>query len=153
MPNLIVILFNLLYPVFYVGFHCKSCVWESVWRFKASWRPNKFSRVAHEKPSVKWSMCLAHNWNAKSHDRWWQLVFESVLHVRPSREISTTHSVLPICHIWCTKSLPILYIPTFTEFFGFFFDNILACYLMFAFFFPTLLVFILLLWFNEYGLE
>ena len=26
MPNLIVILFNLLYPVFVVGFGCKGCV-------------------------------------------------------------------------------------------------------------------------------
>ena len=28
MPNLIVILFNLLYPVFIVGFDCKGCVLE-----------------------------------------------------------------------------------------------------------------------------
>ena len=28
MPNLIVILFNLLYPVFIVGFNCKGCVRE-----------------------------------------------------------------------------------------------------------------------------
>ena len=28
MPNLIVMLFNLLYPVFIVGFHCKGCVLE-----------------------------------------------------------------------------------------------------------------------------
>ena len=27
-PNLIVILFNFLYPVFIVGFHCKGCVLE-----------------------------------------------------------------------------------------------------------------------------
>ena len=27
-PNLIVMLFNLLYPVFIVGFHCKGCVLE-----------------------------------------------------------------------------------------------------------------------------
>ena len=27
-PNLIVILFNLLYPVFIVGFDCKGCVIE-----------------------------------------------------------------------------------------------------------------------------
>ena len=27
-PNLIVILFNLLYPIFIVGFHCKGCVLE-----------------------------------------------------------------------------------------------------------------------------
>ena len=26
LSNLIVILFNLMYPVFYVGFHCKGCV-------------------------------------------------------------------------------------------------------------------------------
>ena len=28
MPNLIVILFNVLYPVFHVGFICKGCVRE-----------------------------------------------------------------------------------------------------------------------------
>ena len=28
MPNLIVILFNLLYPIFIVGFNCKDCVRE-----------------------------------------------------------------------------------------------------------------------------
>ena len=35
MPNLIVIIFNLLYPVCIVGFHCKGCVIERVvWRLK-----------------------------------------------------------------------------------------------------------------------
>ena len=29
-PNLIVIIFNLLYPICIVGFHCKSCVIERV---------------------------------------------------------------------------------------------------------------------------
>ena len=34
-PNLIVIIFNLLYPVCIVGFHCKGCVIEKVvWRLK-----------------------------------------------------------------------------------------------------------------------
>ena len=34
-PNLIVIIFNLLYPVFIVGFHCKGCEIERVvWRLK-----------------------------------------------------------------------------------------------------------------------
>ena len=33
----------------------------------------------------------------------------------------------------------------FAKFFGFLFDNTSACYLVYAFFFPTLLVFILLL--------
>ena len=41
----------------------------------------------------------------------------------------------------------------FAEFFGFLFDNTLACYLVFASFFPTLLPFILLLCYYEYGLE
>ena len=34
-PNLIVILFNLIYPVFHVGFICKSCVRERECRLKA----------------------------------------------------------------------------------------------------------------------
>ena len=33
----------------------------------------------------------------------------------------------------------------FAEFFGFLFDNTSVCYLVFAFFFPTILAFILLL--------
>ena len=41
----------------------------------------------------------------------------------------------------------------YAEYFGFLFDHTLACYLMFAFFFPTLLAFILLLCFDEYDLE
>ena len=57
-------------------------------------------------------MCSAQDWNAKSHDRWWQLGFASVLQVRPSHEIPAKHSVLLICHIWYTLSLPTLYIPT-----------------------------------------
>ena len=39
------------------------------------------------------------------------------------------------------------------EFFDFLFDNTSWCYLVFASFFPTLLAFILLLIFVEYGLE
>ena len=35
MPNLIVIIFNMLYPVYIVGFYCKDCVIERVvWRLK-----------------------------------------------------------------------------------------------------------------------
>ena len=41
----------------------------------------------------------------------------------------------------------------YAEYFGFLFDNKSVCYLVFAFFFPTLLAFILLLCFDEYGLE
>ena len=41
----------------------------------------------------------------------------------------------------------------FVEFFGFLFDNTSACYLVFAFFFPTILYSILLLCYFIYGLE
>ena len=41
----------------------------------------------------------------------------------------------------------------YVEYFGFLFDNTSACYIVFAFFFPTLLAFILLLCCNDYGLE
>ena len=40
-----------MYPVLYVGFHCKGCVWKRVWKFKANLRLKEFSRVAHKKPS------------------------------------------------------------------------------------------------------
>ena len=36
----------------------------------------------------------------------------SASRVRPSREILVKHSILPICHIWYTRSLPTLYIST-----------------------------------------
>ena len=45
----------------------------------------------------------------------WQLVFASVSQIRPSHEILAIlakHSILPICPIWYTLSLPTLYIPT-----------------------------------------
>ena len=41
----------------------------------------------------------------------------------------------------------------YAEYFNFLFDNISAYYLVFTFFFPTLLAFILLLCFNDYGLK
>ena len=102
-------MFNLVYPVFHVGFHCKSCVRESVWRLKAKWRSKKFSQVAHEMPSREVKHVIS-TWLECGES--WQLVFASVLRVRPSREIPAKRSVLPICHIWYTMSLTILYIPT-----------------------------------------
>ena len=49
MPNLIVILFNVLYPVFHVGFICKGCVREkeSV-KTQGKLKTEVFSRVARE---------------------------------------------------------------------------------------------------------
>ena len=103
-----------MYPIFYVGFLCKGCVWERVWRLKAKWRARSFHRYLARSLPAKWSMSSAHDWNAKSHDRLWQLVFTSVSWVRPSHEIPAKHSVLSICHIRYTKSLhthtPYIYI-------------------------------------------
>ena len=71
MPNLIVILFNLMYPVFYVGFLCKGCVWERVWRLKAKWRAKKFLQVAREKPSHEVKHVLS-TW--LEYEETWQMV-------------------------------------------------------------------------------
>ena len=46
-------------------------------------------------------------------DNWFSWVSSRV---RSSREISTKHSVLPICHIWYTKSPHTLYIPKLPTF-------------------------------------
>ena len=49
MPNLIVILFNVLYPVFHVGFICKGCVRERVCvKTQGKLKTEVFSRVASE---------------------------------------------------------------------------------------------------------
>ena len=76
-PNLIVILFNVLYPVFHVGFICKGyvCERESVWRLKANWRLKCFRRYLASKHPAKWCMCLVHDWNVKSQDRIETVVF------------------------------------------------------------------------------
>ena len=49
MPNLIVIMFNLMYPVFYVGFLVRVvCERESV-KTQGKVKSKKFSRVSREK--------------------------------------------------------------------------------------------------------
>ena len=71
MPNLIVIIFNLLYPVFIVGFDCKGCVLEreSVCEDSSNWSQKNSREYLATKLPAKWSMCLAHDWNAKSQYR------------------------------------------------------------------------------------
>ena len=51
MPNLIVILFNLLYPVFIVGFNCMGCVREREIegvKTQNKLKIEEFSRVARD---------------------------------------------------------------------------------------------------------
>ena len=53
MPNLIVIMFNLMYPVFYVGFLVRVvCERESV-KTQGKVKSKKFSRVSREKLTHK----------------------------------------------------------------------------------------------------
>ena len=47
-PNLIVNLFNLLYPVFIVGFNYKGCLIERECEDSSYWRLKRFSRVAYD---------------------------------------------------------------------------------------------------------
>ena len=71
MPNLIVILFNLLYPVFIVGFDCKGCVIERkrVCEDSSNWKLKSFHGYLATKHPAKWCMCPANNWNVNSQDR------------------------------------------------------------------------------------
>ena len=69
MPNLIVILFNLMYSVFYVGFHCIDCVRESVKTQDKLKIKGGFAGSSREAFSRSEAMCSAHDWNVKSHHR------------------------------------------------------------------------------------
>ena len=115
MPNFIVIKLNLIYPIFYMEFLCMSCVWESVKTQDKLKIKGVFAGSSQEDFPRSEAMCSAHDWNAKSHDKWWQLVFASISRVRPSRKIPAKYSVLLFCHIWYTMSLPTLYILTYWE--------------------------------------
>ena len=110
-PNLIVILFNLMYLVFYVGFICKGCVYERECEdLRQSEEQEVFAGSLQE--AFSWSDACAQHMTRMRRVRigWWQLVFASVLWVRPSRVIPAKHFVSLICHIWHTLSLPIIYI-------------------------------------------
>ena len=98
-PNLIVILFNLMYPVFYLGFICKGCVrererecvCEDSRQLKTKAVFTGSSRVSF----LQSEACALHMTGMQRvKTRWRQLVFVSVSRVRPSREIPAKHSVL-----------------------------------------------------------
>ena len=86
------------------------------------------------------SQLVAGAWRAQVHgvDYAWRVFYYSC---------SPTHSLVDWFTTWRVAER------FFVEFFSFLFYNKSACYLVFAFFFPTLLAFILLLWFDEYGWE
>ena len=111
-PNLIIILFNLLYPVFVVGFVCKGCMLEresmkiqaiEARRFLAS-----ISRLSFPRSEA----CALHMAGMRRVSTGWrQLCLVSISRVRPSRETLARHSVLPIYTIRYTLFVPTLYIP------------------------------------------
>ena len=97
MPNLIVIMFNLLYPVFHVGFICRGCVREREGVCEDSRQIEDCSVFAgSSRVSILQSDGCALHMTGMQIVRigWRQLVFVSVLRVRPSREIPTKHSIL-----------------------------------------------------------
>ena len=95
MPNLIVILFNLMYPVFVVGIYCKGCVIvrESV-KIQAIKARMVFTGISRLSIPRKDACALHMTRNAKSQYRWRQLCLASISLVRPSRETAARHSVL-----------------------------------------------------------
>ena len=96
-PNLIVILFNLLYPVFIVRFDCKGCVIERECEDSSNWRLKSFREYLATKHLAKWLMWLAHAGMRKVKTRWRQLCLASISRVRPSHETPVRHSVLLDC--------------------------------------------------------
>ena len=96
MPNLIVILFNLLYPVSVVGIYCKGCVIvrESV-KTQAIEAKKVFAGIS--RLSIPRSEACALHMTRMRRVR---LDGDScVSRVRPSRETLARHSVLPACPV------------------------------------------------------
>ena len=110
--NLIVIIFNLLYPVFIVGFDCKGCVIERECEDSSNWSQKISGGYLVTKHPAKWLMWLAHARMQRVRTGWRQLCLANISRVRPSCETPAKHSVLPNCQFWYILSVPTLYIPT-----------------------------------------
>ena len=109
-PNLIVILFNLLYLVFIVRFDCKGCVLkrESV-KTQANWSQKSSRRYLATKFPAKWSMCLAHDWNVKSQYRMETTVSYEYLvgkaFPRDTCETFCSANLYYLIHTFCTHTI------------------------------------------------
>ena len=111
MPNLIVILFNLSYPVFIVWFDCKGCVLE---RECVKTQAIEARRVL---AGISWlsfprsEACALHMTGMQRVSTGWRLLcLASISRVKP--KTPARYSVLPDCTIWYTLFAPTLYIPT-----------------------------------------
>ena len=105
MPNLIVIIFNLLYPVFIVGFHCKGCVIERVvWILKHLKIEEGFASISRLSISRSIS-CALHMLECEESGRWRQLCLTSISRVRPSREAFCSASLSSLIHTFCAYTI------------------------------------------------
>ena len=107
MSNLIVILFNLLYPVFFVGYSCKGCERERecVWRLKQieDWRVFAGS----SRLSIPRNDAFALHMTGMRRVRigWRQLCFVSSSWVRLSRETFYFARLSYLIHTFCTHTI------------------------------------------------
>ena len=93
MPNLIVILFNLMYPVFVVGIYCKGCV---IVR----------KSVKTQAIEAKSEACALHMTGMRRVSTGWkQLCLASISWVRPSRETFCFVSLCYLIHTFCTHTI------------------------------------------------
>ena len=100
MPNLIVILFNLMYPVFHVRFICKGYERERVCEDSRQLKIKAIFVGSSQVGFPRSEACALHITGMRRvRTGWRQLVFTSVSQVRPSHEIPAKHFVLLNCHI------------------------------------------------------
>ena len=110
-PNLIVILFNLLYPVFVVGFDCKGCVLERESVKTQAIEERRFLAGISQLSFSRSEVCALHMTGMRRVSIGLrQLCLASISWVRLFRETPVRHSILPVCTIRYTLSVPTLYI-------------------------------------------
>ena len=96
MPNLIVILFNLVYPVFIVGCDCKGCVLERE-RESVKTQASEARRILAGVSRLSFPQSEACALHMTRMRRVRTDGDSYVSRVRPSRETPARHSVLPVC--------------------------------------------------------
>ena len=111
-PNLIVNLFNLLYPIFVVRFDCKGCMLERESVKTQTIEDRRFLTDISRLSFSQSEACALHMIGMQRvSTRWRQLCLVSISRVRLSCETPARHSILPVYTIRYTLSVPILYIP------------------------------------------
>ena len=71
----------------------------------SNWSHEGFRKYLATKHPAKGSMCLAHDWNAKSQYRWRQLCFTSSSRVRTSRETFCFTKLYYLIHTFWTHTI------------------------------------------------